>query len=429
MQATIERAFSFHECIHGAIVCKGARCINCACVPFIYISSSNNSAILHFFSANIGMAREGDKRWITQYGALFAVLNSLGQVVTWKLATGVSFSVIQDILIPLRRRLEKQGKHLSEFYVDNCCSWRRKLQEVFGQEVKVRLDVFHAVKRVSEKVPKRHHLRRECLIDWSMVFRDSTDHGLKRCKATPDPATLESNLDKFYSQWKDAKYDDTPVLNAAALKEISNIKKHMRKGCLSGIQPGRGTNRNESLHKDLNNIMSSSRYGVELAYALFTVCFYKHNERMASNAEKRSAFPVEYYLSTTDSHELGDEKFGLSFESVSTDSSTSASSSLHVDCCTYEEMYSLITDTPRCHKRQETQILADSDCDDDPDDCDQQHLLTSPAIVIDDSNKLCTIALKHILIKVLTWYFAHKAVTRMSNTACFNIIILPPFYC
>jgi hypothetical protein len=194
------------------------------------------------------MAREGDKRWITQYGALFAVLNSLGQVVTWKLATGVSFSVIQDILIPLRRRFEKQGKHVSEFYVDNCCSWRRKLQEVFGQELKVCLDIFHAVKRVSEKVPKRHHLRRECLIDWSMVFRDSTDRGLKRCKATPDPVTLESNLDKFYSQWKDAKYDDTPVLNAAALKEIGNIKKHMKKGCLSGIQPGRGTNRNESLH-------------------------------------------------------------------------------------------------------------------------------------------------------------------------------------
>jgi hypothetical protein len=143
---------------------------------------------------------------------------------------------------------------------------------------------------------------------------------------------------------------------------------------------------------------------------------------MASNAEKRSALPVEYYLSTTDSHELGDEKFGLSFESVSADSSTSASSTLHVDCCTYEEMYALITDTPQCHKRQETQILADSDCDDDPDDRDQQYLLTSPDI-IDDS--LCTIALKHILIKVLTWYFAHKAVARMSNTACFNIHCLP----
>ena len=69
----------------------------------------------------------------------------------------------------------------------------------------------------------------------------------------------------------------------------------MKKGCLSGIQPGRGTNRNENLHKDLNNIMSSSKYGVELAYALLTV-FFNHNERMATKAEQRSEHPVEFYL-------------------------------------------------------------------------------------------------------------------------------------
>ena len=87
------------------------------------------------------------------------------------------------------------------------------------------------------------------------------------------------------------------VLSAAALKEIRNIRGHMEKGCLSGmyniniisyiqasllkqllytfgrnvhvscalasllsgIKPGRGTNRNESLHKNINAIMTSSR--------------------------------------------------------------------------------------------------------------------------------------------------------------------------
>ena len=92
------------------------------------------------------MAREGDKRWITQYGALFCVLNSLGQVVTWKLTPGVSFNVIEDILIPLHERLKCQGKTVSEFYIDNCCAWRNKLQQVFGKELKVSLDIFHAVK-------------------------------------------------------------------------------------------------------------------------------------------------------------------------------------------------------------------------------------------------------------------------------------------
>ena len=60
------------------------------------------------------------------------------------------------------------------------------------------------------------------------------------------------------------------VLNEAAIKEIRNLEGHMVKGCLSGIKPGRGTNRNEALHRKLNHIMGASRYRVELAYALLT---------------------------------------------------------------------------------------------------------------------------------------------------------------
>lgn len=64
--------------------------------------------------------------------------------------------------------------------------------------------------------------------DWSLVFRDCTDHGVKRLKATPDPVVLESNLDQFECRWGDAKYNDIPVLNEAALKELSNIRKHIK---------------------------------------------------------------------------------------------------------------------------------------------------------------------------------------------------------
>lgn len=31
-----------------------------------------------------------------------------------------------------------------------------KLQEVFGEDATVRLDVFHAVQRITRKIPKRH---------------------------------------------------------------------------------------------------------------------------------------------------------------------------------------------------------------------------------------------------------------------------------
>lgn len=167
---------------------------------------------------------------------------------------------------------------MSEFYVDNCCAWRRQLQQVFGSELKVCLDIFHAVKRVGEKIPKRHPLRGSCMEEWQMVFRDPSDKGKERHMMTPSPDVLLSNVQKFNQRWKHVQFDGVPVLNAGANKEIENIQKHMQKGCLSGIRPGRGTSRNESLHKNLNSIMSSSRYGVELAYALFTVCFFNHNE-------------------------------------------------------------------------------------------------------------------------------------------------------
>ena len=61
---------------------------------------------------------------------------------------------------------------------------------MFGDSLKVYLDLFHAVKRVSDKIPKRHPLRQECVEDLRMVFRDPTDQGVKRTKETPSPDVL-----------------------------------------------------------------------------------------------------------------------------------------------------------------------------------------------------------------------------------------------
>ena len=99
-----------------------------------------------YFTANIGISRDGDKRWIIQYKALFCVLD-IGQVVTWKLTPGLAFDNVKDTLVALKQRLTTQGKKLKEFYIHKCCSWRNKLQQVFGTKVRVYLDIFHAVKK------------------------------------------------------------------------------------------------------------------------------------------------------------------------------------------------------------------------------------------------------------------------------------------
>ena len=73
----------------------------------------------------------------------------------------------------------------------------------------------------------------------------------------------------------------------------------MERGCLSGIKPGRGTNRNEALHEQLHRIriVSSSRYGIELAYALLSTIFFKHNEKIQASLEHRRERAVEEYES------------------------------------------------------------------------------------------------------------------------------------
>ena len=250
----------------------------------------------------------------------------------------------------LRSRLSSQGKCLKKFHIDNCCTWRRKLQEIFGPPLVVYFDIFHAVKRVGEKIPKRHTLRSECMHDLRMVFCDPTDQGTVRLKTTPEPSVLIKNLESFVKKWKDAAYNGKKVFSEAAIKETENIKIHMKRGCLSGIQPGRGTNRNEALHKKLNNIMCSSWYGVELAYSFLTTCFFNHNEKLVAKVENRCERPIEEFNTELNSHASGSaETFGLAYLQPSTQvtagNAGSKQGSLNVNELTYSDFVKRIVGT------------------------------------------------------------------------------------
>ena len=75
--------------------------------------------------------------------------------------------------------------------------------------------------------------------------------------------------------------------------------------------PGRGTNHNERLHRELNRVVSSSRYGVELAYALITCVFYNHNENMRAKKDGVISKPISAYSSTCMNDIDSCETFGL----------------------------------------------------------------------------------------------------------------------
>ena len=178
-------------------------------------------------------------------------------------------------------------------------------------QLSVYFDVFHAVQRVTKVIPKRHPYHKHCLNNLSMVFRDPSDRGPIRSMPTPSPSILRENLNSFHQRWLGVTYNGREILPHAAVKEINCLMKHINRGCLSGIKPGRGTNRKERLHRELNKILSSSCYGVELGYALLTSTFYNHNEHIIrAMAEKRTPRPIS--MLTPNSVGVQQETFGIS---------------------------------------------------------------------------------------------------------------------
>ena len=235
-------------------------------------------------AANIGLLRQSDKKWEKQYDSMFCILNENGTVLAWQLTKGTAFDNVKDLLKNLKGRFDRQKNNVKLCIIDNCCAWKGKLQEVFGSEMVVKLDLFHAVQRIVKCIPKRHPFAYHCCQAFRLVFRDPSDTGEKRSLQTPPEVMLE-NIDNFLKTWKDISHANQAVLTVAAIKEIENLKKHVRKGCLSSIPVGCGSERNENLHRCLQQATSKGRIGVALAVALLTSFLYKWNEKQAARRQ------------------------------------------------------------------------------------------------------------------------------------------------
>ena len=166
--------------------------------------SSGYISLDHTFkvAANLGYVRP-DGHWVSQYEAALIVLNSRGQIITWQLTKTTSLDEVQPLLTQLCKRLLKNQASPQIICTDNCCTVRRKLQDIFGNETFICLDLFHAVQRIVKSLPKRHPLYLYCKKDVSMIFRGPMDQGPKREMATPDSEIMLKNLNEFTKKWKD----------------------------------------------------------------------------------------------------------------------------------------------------------------------------------------------------------------------------------
>ena len=109
--------------------------------------------------------------------------------------------------------------------------------------------------------------------EFTQIFRQDDDQGSARLKNTPDKEQLEKNLNSLIEHW--VNVPNNPLGNLQTAKEIENLCLHIQKGCLSGLPPGCGTERNEQLHRLLNRslITGATTLSTELAIALLTHTF------------------------------------------------------------------------------------------------------------------------------------------------------------
>ena len=115
------------------------------------------------------------------------------------------------------------------FVSDNCCSDRPFLQGIFGEHVKVKLDLFHAISRIIREIPKKKMPRKSTMMfaeQLRLCFRTCGDTASKRQQPTAPLKDITKKLKDLKTQWES-------TLPPKAVKEITNLQKlHAQNGCL-----------------------------------------------------------------------------------------------------------------------------------------------------------------------------------------------------
>ena len=124
---------------------------------------------------------------------LFIVKDGNSNVVAWKLTRGVSHDEIEACLNQLNDRIVEP---ISYVIVDDCCASRLLYEKVFGKNIEVKLDLFHAIQRLTNTLPAKFEYRRKISNALSMSFRQSDDMGAERTMDTDDPQAITRKLDQ-----------------------------------------------------------------------------------------------------------------------------------------------------------------------------------------------------------------------------------------
>ena len=175
-------------------------------------------------SRNVGLVRETDNSFVTQFHQLFIALNEIGEVVAWRLTKSTAFSEIEDLLMELEKRMSLTGNTVEFVCVDDCCHVRGKYVGIFP-DIAVKLDLFHACQRITRTLSRQNALFNDATKDFVQIFREDDDQGEACLKRTPNKEKIERNLNSFIERW--SNIPNSPLTNAT-FTEIANLRLHVR---------------------------------------------------------------------------------------------------------------------------------------------------------------------------------------------------------
>ena len=243
-------------------------------------------------SKHIGIVRN-DNSFVKQFDGCFFGMNGYGEVVAWRLTKTTGFKEIEDLLFDLKERMLNSGINLEVIILDDCCKMRNSYQNVFGGNVKIKLDLFHACQRVIQTLD-HDGIKNQFSREFGLIFRVDGDVGEEREMTTPEPEVIIANLEQLLCRWQGQ-------LNAKTLKSVDDLRRHINKGCLSGILPREGTEKNERLDRHLRKslLVGANTISPELAIACLTLALYVWNNRKKSvkhikNQRVVPIIPAEY---------------------------------------------------------------------------------------------------------------------------------------
>lgn len=174
-------------------------------------------------SKYIGARRGGDNKFVQQFHNLFIVLNDKREIITWQLTATTAFDEIKPLLEQLR------DTQISKVIVDDCCKVRAQYQSVFPG-IQVKLDLFHAVQRVTKSIPKGTEFSKQFSKEFGTIFRSNEDRDTVRKLPTPVPEDIETNLNNFLKRWNNfLKLDELK----GTVAEMERLRNHIKKGCFN----------------------------------------------------------------------------------------------------------------------------------------------------------------------------------------------------